>query len=215
MNITTAPRLHTIDEAVTALQDGRAVVVIDDHDRENEGDLTFAASMATPELMAMLVRYTSGYVCAPAAPEVVDALELPLMVESNEDSLRTAYTVSVDAREGVGTGISAADRARTVRVLADPASKPHDLIRPGHILPLRAVDGGVLERAGHTEATVDLMRLAGLPLVGVIGELMNDDGTLMRGQAMSDFCQEHDLVIVSIADLAAAIRSQLSAEAQS
>ncbi len=199
--------LDTIDDAVDALRAGRAVVVIDDDDRENEGDLTFAACHATPELMAMLVRYTSGYVCAPAAPEVIDALQLPLMVESNEDSLRTAYTVSVDARHDVGTGISAADRARTVQVLADPASTPHDLIRPGHILPLRAVDGGVLERPGHTEATVDLMRLAGLPLVGVIGELMNDDGTLMRGLPLRDFCAEHGLPLVSIADLATAMRS--------
>lgn len=209
MSIIAAPtQLDTIERAVADLRAGRAVVVVDDADRENEGDLTFAASLATTELMAMLVRHTSGYVCAPAAPEVIDALELPLMVEDNEDSLRTAYTVSVDARTGVGTGISAADRTQTVRVLADPGSVPYDLIRPGHILPLRAVPGGVLSRAGHTEATVDLMRLAGLPLVGVIGELMNDDGTLMRGEQMRAFCDEHEVAVVSIEDLAAHLRSQ-------
>jgi 3,4-dihydroxy-2-butanone 4-phosphate synthase len=176
-------------------------VVVDDEDRENEGDLTFAASLATPELMALLVRHTSGYVCAPAAPELLDRLELPLMVPNNQDSLRTAYTISVDAATGVGTGISAADRARTVRVLADPAAQPADLIRPGHILPLRAVDGGVRERPGHTEATVELVRLAGLSPVGVIGELMNDDGTLMTGADLRAFADAHDFAMISIADL--------------
>ncbi|TCC51889.1 3,4-dihydroxy-2-butanone-4-phosphate synthase [Kribbella pittospori] len=194
-------RLDTIRHAVDQLALGRPVVVVDDEDRENEGDLTFAASLATPELMALLVRHTSGYVCAPAAPEVLDRLELPLMVPDNQDSLRTAYTVSVDASSGVGTGISAADRARTVRVLADPVARPTDLIRPGHILPLRAVAGGVRQRPGHTEATVELVRLAGLPPVGVIGELMNDDGTLMTGADLRAFADIHDLAMVSIADL--------------
>jgi 3,4-dihydroxy-2-butanone 4-phosphate synthase len=200
-------RLDTIQRAVDEIALGRPVVVVDDEDRENEGDLTFAASKATPELMAMLVRYTSGYVCAPSAPEILDRLELPLMVPRNEDSLRTAYTVSVDASTGVGTGISAADRATTVRVLADPGAAPRDLIRPGHILPLRAVPGGVLERPGHTEATVDLMRLAGLPPVGVIGELMNDDGTLMSGSDLRAFADEHRLAMISIADLATRLSS--------
>ncbi len=176
-------------------------MVVDDEDRENEGDLTFAASLATPELMALLVRHTSGYVCAPAAPEILDRLELPLMVPNNQDSLRTAYTISVDASTGIGTGISAADRARTVRVLADPSAQPTDLIRPGHILPLRAVAGGVRQRPGHTEATVELVRLAGLPPVGVIGELMNDDGTLMTGPDLRAFADTHDLAMISIADL--------------
>jgi 3,4-dihydroxy-2-butanone 4-phosphate synthase len=194
-------RLDTVQRAVDEIALGRPVVVIDDEDRENEGDLTFAASLATPELMAMLVRYTSGYVCAPCAPEVLDRLELPLMVPNNQDSLRTAYTVSVDASTGVGTGISAADRARTVRVLADPVAQPADLIRPGHILPLRAVPGGVRQRSGHTEATVELVRLAGLPLVGVIGELMNDDGTLMSGDQLRTFADTHGLAMISIADL--------------
>ncbi|TCC54068.1 3,4-dihydroxy-2-butanone-4-phosphate synthase [Kribbella capetownensis] len=194
-------RLDTIQHAVDQLALGRPVVVVDDEDRENEGDLTFAASLATPELMALLVRHTSGYVCAPAAPEVLDRLELPLMVPDNQDSLRTAYTVSVDASSGVGTGISAADRARTVRVLADPVARPTDLIRPGHILPLRAVAGGVRQRPGHTEATVELVRLAGLPPVGVIGELMNDDGTLMTGADLRAFADTHDFAMISIADL--------------
>jgi 3,4-dihydroxy-2-butanone 4-phosphate synthase len=198
---TVTTRLDIIQHAVDQLALGRPVVVVDDEDRENEGDLTFAASLATPELMALLVRHTSGYVCAPAAPEVLDRLELPLMVPDNQDSLRTAYTVSVDASSGVGTGISAADRARTVRVLADPAARPADLIRPGHILPLRAVAGGVRQRPGHTEATVELVRLAGLPPVGVIGELMNDDGTLMTGADLRAFADTHGFAMVSIADL--------------
>lgn len=201
MSSATKTRLDTIQRAVDEIALGRPVVVVDDEDRENEGDLTFAASLATPELMALLVRYTSGYVCAPAAPEILDRLELPLMVPDNQDSLRTAYTVSVDASSGVGTGISAADRARTVRVLAEPSAQPADLIRPGHILPLRAVEGGVRQRPGHTEATVELVRLAGLPPVGVIGELMNDDGTLMTGPDLRTFADTHDLAMISIADL--------------
>ncbi|TCC42561.1 3,4-dihydroxy-2-butanone-4-phosphate synthase [Kribbella speibonae] len=193
--------LDTIEHAVAELAAGRPVVVVDDEDRENEGDLTFAASLATPELMALLVRHTSGYVCAPAAAEILDRLELPLMVPNNQDSLRTAYTVSVDAATGVGTGISAADRARTVRVLADLSAQPADLIRPGHILPLRAVDGGVRQRPGHTEATVELVRLAGLPPVGVIGELMNDDGTLMTGADLRAFATTHNFPLISIQSL--------------
>ncbi|TDD21003.1 3,4-dihydroxy-2-butanone-4-phosphate synthase [Kribbella turkmenica] len=201
MSSATTTRLDTIQRAIGEIARGRPVVVVDDEDRENEGDLTFAASLATPELMALLVRHTSGYVCAPSAPEILDRLRLPLMVPDNQDSLRTAYTVSVDASTGVGTGISAADRARTVRVLADPAARPTDLIRPGHILPLRAVEGGVRQRPGHTEATVELVRLAGLPPVGVIGELMNDDGTLMTGPGLRTFADAHGLAMVSIADL--------------
>jgi 3,4-dihydroxy-2-butanone 4-phosphate synthase len=199
----TTTGLDTIERAVAELAAGRPVVVVDDEDRENEGDLTFAASLATPELMALLVRHTSGYVCAPAAAEVLDRLELPLMVPDNQDSLRTAYTISVDAATGVGTGISAADRARTVRVLADPSAQPADLIRPGHILPLRAVDGGVRQRPGHTEATVELVRLAGLPPVGVIGELMNDDGTLMTGQDLRTFADTHNFALITITSLVA------------
>ncbi|WP_427886791.1 3,4-dihydroxy-2-butanone-4-phosphate synthase [Kribbella sp. GL6] len=197
----TVTSLDTIEHAVTEIAAGRPVVVVDDEDRENEGDLTFAASLATPELMALLVRHTSGYVCAPTTSAVLDRLELPLMVPDNQDSLRTAYTISVDAATGVGTGISAADRARTVRVLADPSAQRADLIRPGHILPLRAVDGGVRERPGHTEATVELVRLAGLPPVGVIGELMNDDGTLMTVTDLRAFADAHGFAMITIADL--------------
>jgi len=199
--VSTATTLDTVQRAIDEIALGRPVVVVDDEDRENEGDLTFAASLATPELMALLVRHTSGYVCAPAAADILDRLQLPLMVPNNEDSLRTAYTISVDAATGVGTGISAADRARTVRMLADPAAQPTDLIRPGHILPLRAVDGGVRQRPGHTEATVELVRLAGLPPVGVIGELMNDDGTLMTGTDLRTFADTHDFALISIAAL--------------
>jgi 3,4-dihydroxy 2-butanone 4-phosphate synthase / GTP cyclohydrolase II len=160
--------LDSIERAVDDIAAGKAVVVVDDEDRENEGDLVFAAEKATPELMAFTIRHTSGYVCVPMTSADLDRLELPLMVSSNQERMRTAYTVTVDAREGVTTGISAADRARTVRVLADSATTPYDLTRPGHVNPLRALEGGVLRRAGHTEAAVDLCRLAGLQPAGVI-----------------------------------------------
>ncbi|WP_193106300.1 3,4-dihydroxy-2-butanone-4-phosphate synthase [Brachybacterium sp. FME24] len=197
-----ALRLESIPEAITAIAAGRPVVVVDDEDRENEGDLILAASAATPELLAFAVRYSSGLLCAPLGPARADALQLPLMVRDNADPLRTAYTVSVDASDGVTTGISAADRARTLQVLASAQTGPRDLIRPGHVLPLRARPGGVLERRGHTEAAVDLTRLAGLPEVGMIVELIHDDGTMMRGPALRDFADEHGLVMVSIEDLA-------------
>ena len=193
--------LDSVERAVGEIAAGRAVVVIDDEDRENEGDLIFAASRATPELMAFLVRYSSGYVCAPVTGELLDRLVIPLMTPHNRDRLRTAYTVSVDARDGITTGISAADRARTVRVLADSATEPFELIQPGHILPLRAMPGGVLERAGHTEAAVDLARLAGLTPAGVIGELVADDGTLLRGPALREFADAHGLAMICVADL--------------
>ncbi len=175
-----AVRLDPVERALDDIRAGRAVVVVDDPGRENEGDLIFAASKATPQLMGLMVRYSSGYVCAPVTGEILDRLGIALMTPHNRDRLKTAYTVSVDARDGVTTGISAADRARTVRVLADSATEPFELVQPGHILPLRAKPGGVLARAGHTEAAVDLTRLAGLTPAGVIGELINDDGSLMR-----------------------------------
>jgi len=193
--------LDSVERAVGEIAAGRAVVVIDDEDRENEAALIFAASRATPELMAFLVRYSSGYVCAPVTGELLDRLVIPLMTPHNRDRLRTAYTVSVDARDGITTGISAADRARTVRVLADSATEPFELIQPGHILPLRAMPGGVLERAGHTEAAVDLARLAGLTPAGVIGELVADDGTLLRGPALREFADAHGLAMICVADL--------------
>jgi 3,4-dihydroxy 2-butanone 4-phosphate synthase/GTP cyclohydrolase II len=191
----------TIEEAVAAIAAGRAVVVVDDEDRENEGDLIFAAELATPELVAFMVRYTSGYICTPITAEDADRLELPPMYHTNQDRRGTAYTVTVDAREGISTGISAADRARTIRLLADPATKPSDLARPGHVVPLRAKAGGVMRRPGHTEAAIDLAVLAGLRPAGVLCELVNDDGTMQRLPDLEVFAATHGLVLVSIADL--------------
>ncbi|WP_375003396.1 bifunctional 3,4-dihydroxy-2-butanone-4-phosphate synthase/GTP cyclohydrolase II [Aeromicrobium sp. CTD01-1L150] len=199
-------RLDSIERAIADIGDGKAVVVVDDENRENEGDIIFAASKATPELMGFLVRYSSGYVCAPITGDVLDRLGIPLMTPHNRELMRTAYTISVDARDGITTGISAADRARTCRVLADSATEPFELVMPGHILPLRAKDGGVLERAGHTEAAVDLTRLAGLTPAGVIGEVIHDDGTLMRAPALREFADEHDIALVSIEDLQVHLR---------
>jgi 3,4-dihydroxy 2-butanone 4-phosphate synthase/GTP cyclohydrolase II len=193
--------LDSIERALADLKAGKAVVVVDDENRENEGDIVFAAIKATPELMGFLVRHSSGYVCAPMPGETLDRLGIPLMTAHNRELMRTAYTISVDARDGVTTGISAADRARTCRVLADSATEPFELVQPGHVLPLRAVEGGVLERPGHTEAAVDLTRLAGLTPGGVIGEVIHDDGTLMRLPALREFADEHGLALVSIEDL--------------
>jgi 3,4-dihydroxy 2-butanone 4-phosphate synthase/GTP cyclohydrolase II len=194
-------RLDSIERAIADFRDGKAIVVVDDEDRENEGDIIFAASKATPELMAFLVRYSSGLVCAPITGEILDRLAIPLMTPHNREKMRTAYTVSIDARDGITTGISAADRARTCRVLADSATEPFELNQPGHIIPLRAKPGGVLERAGHTEAAVDFARLAGLTPAGVIGEVLNDDGTLMRAPELREFADEHGIALVSIEDL--------------
>ncbi|MCO7239416.1 MULTISPECIES: bifunctional 3,4-dihydroxy-2-butanone-4-phosphate synthase/GTP cyclohydrolase II [unclassified Aeromicrobium] len=199
-------RLDSIERAIADIRDGKAVVVVDDPGRENEGDIIFAASKATPELMGFLIRHSSGYVCAPAPGAVLDRLGIPLMTPHNRELMRTAYTISVDARDGITTGISAADRARTVRVLADSATESFELVMPGHVLPLRAKDGGVLARAGHTEAAVDLTRLAGLTPVGVIGEVVHDDGELMRAPALRAFADEHDLALVSIEDLQVHLR---------
>lgn len=199
-------RLDSIERAIVDIRDGKAVVVVDDENRENEGDIIFAASKATPELMAFLVRYSSGLICAPVVGEILDRLAIPLMTPHNRDALRTAYTVSIDARDGITTGISAADRARTCRVLADSATEPFELVQPGHIIPLRSRPGGVLERAGHTEAAVDLARLAGLTPAGVIGEVLHDDGTLMRLAALREFADRHGLALVSIEDLQTYLR---------
>jgi 3,4-dihydroxy 2-butanone 4-phosphate synthase/GTP cyclohydrolase II len=193
--------LSTVEEALEALQAGRPVLVLDDEDRENEGDLVLAAETASEDWMAWTIRHSSGYLCAPMPGEIADRLELPLMVADNRDPLRTAYTVSVDAAEGVTTGISAADRLRTVQVLADVDATPSDLIRPGHVLPLRARPGGVLTRPGHTEAAVDLTRLAGLSPVGVIGELVHDDGTMMRFDAVVELGREFGLPVITIEQL--------------
>lgn len=198
--------LDPVDEAVAAIARGECVVVVDDEDRENEGDLIFAASKATPALVAFMIRYTSGVICVPLPGPDLDRLDLPPMTAVNQDRKGTAYAVSVDARDGVDTGISAADRAHTIRVLADSATEPFDLTRPGHVFPLRAVAGGVLRRAGHTEAAVDLARLAGTTEAGAIAELVMDDGTMMRAPQCREFADEHGLKMISIADLIAYIR---------
>jgi 3,4-dihydroxy 2-butanone 4-phosphate synthase/GTP cyclohydrolase II len=202
------PTFGTVEQALADIAAGRAVVVVDDADRENEGDLIFAAQLATPQLLAFMVRYTSGYVCVPLTEAECDRLELPPMCQPNQDRRGTAYTVTVDAREGVTTGISAADRAHTIRLLADPATRPVDLSRPGHVVPLRARPGGVLQRPGHTEAAVDLARLAGLRPAGVLCELVNDDGTMMRVPQLGRFCATHGLTMITIADLVSYRRTQ-------
>lgn len=194
-------RLDSVDDAIADLIAGRPVVVIDDEGRENEGDLIFAAEHVTEELMAFTIRHSSGVVCAPMPGSWLDRLQLEQMTSRPTDPLRTAYTISVDARVGISTGISAADRAQTIRVLVDPSSQPVDLLRPGHVFPLRSRMGGVLARRGHTEATVDLVRIAGLQPVGVIAELVNDDGTMQRGPELRRFADRHGLRLVSIDDL--------------
>jgi 3,4-dihydroxy 2-butanone 4-phosphate synthase / GTP cyclohydrolase II len=196
-------RFAGIEEAVAAIGAGRAVVVVDDADRENEGDLIFAAELATPELVAFMVRHTSGFICAPLTEPDADRLELPPMYHSNQDRRGTAYTVTVDAREGVSTGISAADRARTIRLLATESTTAADLCRPGHVVPLRAKPGGVLRRPGHTEAAIDLAVAAGLRPAGALCELVNDDGTMMRLPQLTAFAAQHGLPLISIADLIA------------
>jgi 3,4-dihydroxy 2-butanone 4-phosphate synthase/GTP cyclohydrolase II len=197
------PPLGTIAHAVADLAAGKPIVVVDDADRENEGDLIFAAELVTPELVAFMVRHTSGFVCVALTESECDRLELPPMFHTNQDRRGTAYTVTVDAREGVSTGISAADRAHTIRLLSDPATGPADLSRPGHLVPLRAKAGGVLRRPGHTEASVDLAKMAGLRPAGVLCELVNDDGTMMRLPELAKFAEVHDLTLISIADLIA------------
>lgn len=194
-------RLDSIERAVADIAAGKAVVVVDDEDRENEGDIIFAASRATPELMAFTIRHSSGVICVPMPATMLDRLEIPLMTPHNKDKLRTAYTISVDARDGVSTGISAADRAHTARVLADSATEPWELTRPGHVFPLRYREGGVLVRRGHTEAAVDLARMAGLTPAGVLVEVVNDDGSMKRGPELREFADEHGLAMISIEDL--------------
>jgi 3,4-dihydroxy 2-butanone 4-phosphate synthase/GTP cyclohydrolase II len=193
--------LAPIEDAVAAIARGEIVVVVDDEDRENEGDLIMAAEFATAEKIAFFVRHTSGVICLPLTKERCDQLDLPLMVHDNTESHRTAFTVSVDYRHGTTTGISAADRATTIQALIDPATKPKDLARPGHIFPLQYREGGVLKRAGHTEAAVDLARMAGLEPAGVLCEIVNEDGTMARVPDLERFCAEHGLLMISIADL--------------
>jgi 3,4-dihydroxy 2-butanone 4-phosphate synthase / GTP cyclohydrolase II len=192
-----------IPEAVAAISRGEIVVVVDDEDRENEGDLIMAAEAATPEKIAFFVRHTSGVICVPLTGERLDELDIPLMVRdsTNTEAQRTAFTYSVDYRHGTSTGISAADRALTIKALIDPGTRPGDLARPGHIFPLRYSPGGTLKRAGHTEAAVDLARMAGLYPAGVLCEIVNDDGTMARVPDLVGFCREHDLLMISIAEL--------------
>src|SRR6202008_4247742 len=182
-----------IRAAIAAFARGDLIIVADDDDRENEGDLFVAASLCTPEKMAFIIRNTSGIVCVPLAPEEARRLHLDPMVALNDPPLGTAFTVSVDVRHGLTTGISAEERTNTVRALANHNSGATDFVRPGHVFPLIAREGGVLMRSGHTEACVDLCRLAGVPPVGVLAELMNDDGTVMRGPQLADFAQRHKL----------------------
>jgi 3,4-dihydroxy 2-butanone 4-phosphate synthase/GTP cyclohydrolase II len=191
----------SVPEAIEEIRQGRMVIVVDDADRENEGDLIMAAERVTPASIAFIVRHTSGVICMPVIGERLDELKIPLMVAANTDTRRTAFTVSVDARRGVTTGISAADRARTIQAIIDPATEPGDLSRPGHVFPLRYREGGVLKRAGHTEAAVDLARLAGLFPAGVLCETVNEDGTMARLPDLERFARAHDLKIISIADL--------------
>lgn len=197
--------LDSVDRAIADIAAGKAVVVVDDEDRENEGDLIFAADLATPELVAFMVRYTSGYICVSISEENADRLDLPPMFRVNQDRRGTAYAVTVDAREGISTGISAADRSHTIRLLADPETNAADLARPGHIVPLRARDGGVLRRPGHTEAAVDLATLAGLAPAGVLCEVVSekDPAGMARGEELRVFADEHGLALISIADLIA------------
>ncbi|MBI5788716.1 MAG: bifunctional 3,4-dihydroxy-2-butanone-4-phosphate synthase/GTP cyclohydrolase II [Candidatus Schekmanbacteria bacterium] len=191
----------TIPEAIEDIRRGKMIIVVDDEDRENEGDLTIAAENATPEIINFMARYGRGLICLPLTGERLDELEIPMMVINNTAPFGTAFTVSIEAARNVSTGISAADRATTILAAIDPATKPHDLTRPGHIFPLRAKKGGVLQRAGQTEASIDLAVLAGLYPAGVICEIMNDDGTMSRLPQLEEFAAQHNLKIICIKDL--------------
>jgi 3,4-dihydroxy 2-butanone 4-phosphate synthase / GTP cyclohydrolase II len=190
-----------IEEALEQFRAGRMIVVIDDEDRENEGDLTIAAEMVTPDVINFMATHGRGLICLPMMEERLDELQIPLMVADNTTRFQTAFCVSIEARRGTTTGISAADRAATVIAAIDPATKPADLIRPGHMFPLRAVAGGVLRRAGQTEAAIDLARLAGLYPAGVICEVMKDDGSMARVPDLEKFCEHHGILMITIADL--------------
>ena len=195
------PRLDDVDRAIADIAAGRAVVVVDDASRENEGDIVFAAAKATPELLAFTIRYARGLICVPMVGSDLDRLQLPQMTSDNQEHMGTAFTISVDARDGITTGISAADRARTIRTLVDSATEPYEIVRPGHVFPLRYAECGVLKRAGHTEAAVDLARMAGLTPAGVVAEIVNDDGTMARLPQLRAFADEHGLALISIAQL--------------
>jgi len=192
---------NSVEEIVAELKAGRMVIIVDDEDRENEGDLIMAAERATPEAVAFMIRYTSGIICVPMEEEALARLDLPQMVQANNDSFRTAFTVSVDLRYGTTTGVSSSDRAATIRALTDPQATSEQFARPGHIFPLRPRKGGVLVRAGHTEAAIDLCRLAGMNPAGVLCEIMNDDGSMARRPQLEAFAVRHNLKIGTIADL--------------
>ena len=198
-----------IPEALEDIRAGRMVVVVDDEDRENEGDLTIAAQFVTPEVINFMATHGRGLICLPMTEERLDELKIPLMVTENSTRYKTAFCHSIESRTGTTTGISAADRARTVMAAIDPRTRPEDLVRPGHMFPLRAMDGGVLRRAGHSEAAIDLARLAGLYPAGVVCEIMNDDGTMARVADLERFCARHELKLITIADL---IRFRMSNE---
>jgi 3,4-dihydroxy 2-butanone 4-phosphate synthase/GTP cyclohydrolase II len=192
-----------IKDLIAAIGRGEMVIMVDDADRENEGDLIMAAEEATPQKVGFMLRHTSGIICLPIIGERLDELQVPMMVERNTDIRRTAFTIAIDAAVGTTTGISAADRVRTIQTVLDPASRPEDLARPGHLYPLRYEPGGVLRRTGHTEAAVDLARLAGMYPAGVLAEVMNDDGTVARLPELERFAKEHEILIGTIADLIA------------
>ena len=206
-------QLSTIDAALSALRAGRPVVVADDENRENEGDIVLAAELATQAWVAWTVRNSSGFICAPMPAELADALRLPPMVDDNEDPRGTAYTVTVDAADRSTTGISASDRAHTLNLLADESSTPQSFIRPGHILPLRSAAGGVLERPGHTEAAVDLLRLAGLRPIAAIAEVVADDGEMMRMDALLELGAREDVPVITIEQLINHLRPMAAATA--
>src|SRR5215211_4216969 len=197
------PAFASIEEALDDIRAGRMVVVCDAEDRENEGDLTMAAQFVTPEAINFMAKEGRGLICLALTPERCDEMGLDLMAAKNESAFETAFTVSIEAREGVTTGISAADRAHTIQVAIDPESSPRDLVQPGHVFPLKAKPGGVLERTGQTEAAVDLSRLAGLNPSGVVCEVMNDDGTMARVPDLVHYCERHGLKMITVADLIA------------
>src|SRR3984957_5826755 len=199
----TTTTFATIEEAIEEIRQGKMVVVCDDEGRENEGDLTMAAQFATPEAINFMAKEGRGLICLSLTGRRCDELGLELMAAKNESRFETAFTFSIEAREGITTGISAADRSRTIQVAVDPDSAPRDLVRPGHVFPLKARPGGVLERAGQTEAAVDLARLAGLNPAGVICEVMNDDGTMARVPDLVGYCEHHGLKMITVADLIA------------
>src|ERR1700722_723787 len=190
-----------VEDAITAIRAGKMVIVVDDEDRENEGDLTIAAEKITPEAINFMARHGRGLICLAMVPERLDELEIPLMVSQNSSRFDTGFCVTIEAKERTSTGIFAPDRAATVRAAIDPATRPSDLARPGHMFPLRARTGGVMVRAGQTEAAVDMARIAGLYPAGVICEIMNEDGTMARVPQLAKFAKKHDLLMVTIADL--------------